>query len=117
LYRYGTVVMGWWREDEWPRGEFVPYKVNLDRASLHAAHGFITPPQDSDDHIRRVARRDDGEEEEEEKTCAHCGATNKEGRNVSRCKGCRMACFCNDACQVAGWKNHKGFCKRFRARS
>ena len=37
--------------------------------------------------------------------CAHCGVKAKK-----RCGKCKKAFYCSDACQKAGWKEHKSFC-------
>lgn len=40
--------------------------------------------------------------------CAQCGAA---GVKLSRCARCKIACYCSDACQRAGWKVHKPQCR------
>ena len=44
--------------------------------------------------------------------CAHCDASPADARV---CSGCRSVCFCDDACQQAGWAAHKRTCKRMAA--
>lgn len=39
--------------------------------------------------------------------CKACQGTNE---NLLICSGCRLAWYCNIACQKADWKNHKLFC-------
>ena len=36
-----------------------------------------------------------------------------EGSN-RRCAGCKVACYCSEACQKAHWKEHRGACKRLQ---
>jgi hypothetical protein len=44
------------------------------------------------------------------KRCAHCGNRNCCPKKA-RCRGCRIAVFCNTRCQTDGWNEHKGACK------
>jgi hypothetical protein len=55
----GTVVMLWYREDNWPPGSFAPYQVKLDDGRL------IFAPADMDQVIKAAPSE---EEEEEEAT-------------------------------------------------
>ena len=46
------------------------------------------------------------------KQCDHCGKPSK-----ARCAGCHVTRYCSDACNVAGWKQHKETCKEISKRS
>ena len=45
--------------------------------------------------------------------CAVCGTT--EGR-LKSCSGCHVVFYCSRAHQTQGWKKHKKFCKKEKAR-
>ena len=45
--------------------------------------------------------------------CAVCGTT--EGR-LKTCSGCHVVYYCSRAHQAQGWKKHKKFCKKEKAR-
>jgi TPR repeat protein len=40
--------------------------------------------------------------------CTECGQTMGK---LKRCVGCKVACFCSDACQKSAWKIHKKHCR------
>ena len=44
------------------------------------------------------------------KVCWSCHAPEEEGRQLSRCRGCRRARYCDQECQAADWDRHSGYC-------
>ena len=44
------------------------------------------------------------------KVCWSCHAPDEEGRQLSRCRGCRRARYCDQECQAADWDRHSGYC-------
>lgn len=48
--------------------------------------------------------------------CGHCNTASQESCKLRECTRCRMARYCDVACQTADWSKHKRFCaKRSKA--
>ena len=70
-----------------------------------------------DENLKRAVNQDVQKDPTEDKmsssaaTCDHCGEQPKQLKWYSRC---RLAKYCNRACQQAAWKGHKKACQQAR---
>ena len=60
---------------------------------------------------RRADKCQKPQVEEERRRCDWCGRTQADGRKFSRCGKCLRVFYCSKECQVAGWREHKGYCE------
>lgn len=46
------------------------------------------------------------------KKCEHCGTAETASKTLMTCTGCKVANYCDSACQKQAWSKHKAACKR-----
>ena len=48
--------------------------------------------------------------------CTNCAGASEAGFKGRRCGGCRLVCYCGEACRDADWARHRPQCRRLQLR-